>query len=181
MTIAILSIAIGALSQTILHRIDLKNYPTDYSEYVEKYSDEYGVPQYIAYAVIKYESSFKSNAVGDDGGIGLMGITADRFDSIMRSLGENLTSDALYGPETNIRYGMYELSELFSKYESWNFVLCAKAAGAQESEGWLADLSNYDENGTVTRIPESGLEAGERLIDISVKYRELYFEDSVGQ
>ena len=37
-------------------------YKKEYSEYVEKYSEEYGVDKNLVYAVIKAESNFNSDA-----------------------------------------------------------------------------------------------------------------------
>ena len=37
-------------------------FPIKYSEYVEKYSEEYDVDKYLIYSVIKSESNFDENA-----------------------------------------------------------------------------------------------------------------------
>ena len=44
-TILLLSILSGSIYQAVWHRIDLKNHPREYTEYVQKYSAEYGVPE----------------------------------------------------------------------------------------------------------------------------------------
>ena len=180
-SIVTLSVLIGFLCQSLLHRMDLKNYPRTYSEYVSQYAEEYGVPEYVAYGVIKYESSFASNHVGDDGGIGLMGIDKDSFDGMMRELGENLTHDALYGPETNIKYGIYELSRLFVRYGKWSYVMAAKAAGAAQSDRWLSDTANFDDTGSFTGLPKDSANVGDELIGIAEKYRVLYYDDLSGK
>ena len=53
LSIAALSILIGVICQSVMHRIDLRSYPRTYSEYVSLYAEEYGVPEYIVYGVIK--------------------------------------------------------------------------------------------------------------------------------
>jgi len=77
--IILLSVLIGYIYHIIWHNIDLKNHPREYSEFVVKYSQQYGVPEYIVYAVILRESNFKSNYLSEDGRIGLMQISPDKF------------------------------------------------------------------------------------------------------
>ncbi|MEG0894603.1 MAG: transglycosylase SLT domain-containing protein, partial [Oscillospiraceae bacterium] len=47
-------------------------YKTDYSQIVEKYSDEYNIEKSFIYAVIKTESGFNKDAVSNVGARGLM-------------------------------------------------------------------------------------------------------------
>ena len=47
-------------------------YPTKYSEYVEKYSEENGLDKYLVYAIIKAESNFNPEATSSSGARGLM-------------------------------------------------------------------------------------------------------------
>ena len=75
-----LAMLCGLVYQSVWHRIDLKNHPRDFSEYVTRYSAEYGVPEYILYAVIKTESNFESNKLSEDGEIGLMQLSPETFD-----------------------------------------------------------------------------------------------------
>ena len=51
-----------------------KIYPLKYSEYVEKYSEEYNIDKYLVYAIIKAESNFKENAKSTSNAVGLMQI-----------------------------------------------------------------------------------------------------------
>ena len=74
-----LSMCMGLLYQTVWHKIDLKNHPRDFSEYVSKYAAEYGVPEYILYAVIKTESDFESNKLSESGEVGLMQLSPETF------------------------------------------------------------------------------------------------------
>ncbi|HPU17444.1 MAG TPA: hypothetical protein PLZ27_02095, partial [Bacillota bacterium] len=45
--IATASVAVGFLIENILDKIDRKNHPQDFSQYVSMYSKAYGVPEYI--------------------------------------------------------------------------------------------------------------------------------------
>ena len=46
-----------------VERIVLENnYPLEFKEYVDKYSEKYSVPENIVYGIIKTESNFKRHA-----------------------------------------------------------------------------------------------------------------------
>lgn len=177
-TIVLLSALIGLIYQTIGHRIDLKKYPRDYHELVEKYAEEYAVPEYVVYGVMKYESAFASNNVSEDGGVGLMSITQSEFDFMLKQTKENINYDALYGPETNIKYGVYMLSQLFAGFGDWDHVYAAKTVGLDEWRSWLDNASNYDEDGRFESVPDIEAEkAGETIAEYVKKYRKMYYND----
>jgi soluble lytic murein transglycosylase len=176
-SILVLSVLIGFVFSVVCGKIDQKKYPrpAGYSEYVEKYAEKYAVPEYIMYAVIKNESNFDSGHKNDDGGIGLMGVTFEEFDDMRQVTREELTNDALYGPETNIRYGALKLSLLYNRFESWSFVCAAYCAG-DKYEAWLEDEANFDEDGKFTRVPdEVAVKNGEKLYSIAEKYAKMYY------
>ena len=88
-----LSVAFGFLWQKISDSIDRKNYPRQYEETVTKYSVEYGVPEYVIYAVIRTESGFDSGARSGAGALGLMQIMPDTFDWMLT--GQSVDLDAI--------------------------------------------------------------------------------------
>lgn len=175
-SIAVLSIVIGLVVSSVVGRMDKKEYPRDFSDLVQKYADEYAIPEYVVYAVIKQESGFNSGNVGKDGGIGLMGITEAEFTEMLKETKEILTVDALYGPETNIRYGCFKLSRLFNKLENWELVYGAYYADAAEIDKWTSDPDMLNENGLLREIPEkSARDAGEKLNKCIEKYKKMYY------
>ena len=175
--IIVLSLAAGLIGQKVFDYADLKNYPREYSELVEKYASEYGVPEYVVFGVIKYESSFVSNKEGEDGGIGLMGLRQNEFDMMLKLEGEGLSSDALYGPETNIKYGTCHLAYLYNKFGKWEAVFAAKAAGTEAVDIWLGDGVCFDENGVFTEVPDTlAAKAASECAEVVNKYREMYYE-----
>ena len=175
-TILAISVGIGFIYNSVWHRIDLKLYPREYSSLVEKYSEEYAVPEYIIYAVIRSESNFESGHVGDDGGIGLMGINEDDFMAMTEQTRERLTVDALYGPETNIKYGTYQLAAYYNMLESWYGALSAKQAGKTAAAEWASDRSNYTDDGIFETVPDKdAAKYGKELYECAEKYFELYY------
>ena len=91
-------------------------YPTKYSEYVEKYADEYGVDKYLIYALIKAESNFNPEVTSSSDARGLMQLmeeTAVERSNLIDE--ETIEAHDLYDPETNIRLGTSYLS-YFQKF-----------------------------------------------------------------
>ena len=171
-----LSLVIGYVYQTIWHKIDLNNHPRDFSEYVTKYAEEYGVPEYILYAVIKTESDFESNKLSENGEVGLMQISPETFSWLLTLTKENLDPGILYDPETNIRYGAYMLSYLYTEYSRWNTVFAIKEVGQATIDAWMRDRKLTDELGNLVKFPDESAEAYVDLINETVEtYRRLYY------
>ncbi len=171
-----LSLAIGFVYQTIWHKIDLNNHPRDFSEYVTKYAEEYGVPEYILYAVIKTESDFESNKLSENGEVGLMQISPETFSWLLTLTKESLDPGILYDPETNIRYGAYMLSYLYTEYSRWNTVFAIKEAGQTTVDAWMYDRNLTDELGNLVKFPDEATEAYvDRINETMEIYRRLYY------
>jgi soluble lytic murein transglycosylase-like protein len=79
---------------------------TKYSTIINSYAASYGVPVALANAVIRVESNYQPNTTGSAGEIGLMQI---KFETA-RGLGYTGSRQALYDPDTNIRWGMKYLA-----------------------------------------------------------------------
>ena len=78
-----------------------------FSDLIEQYAAENGVPIELAHAMIEIESRFRPNVKGRHGEIGLMQIKP----ATARLVGFRGTAKALYDPETNIKYGMRYLAK----------------------------------------------------------------------
>lgn len=171
-----LSLVIGYVYQTIWHKIDLNNHPRDFSEYVTKYAEEYGVPEYILYAVIKTESDFESNKMAENGEVGLMQISPETFSWLLTLTKESLDPGILYDPETNIRYGAYMLSYLYTEYSRWNTVFAIKEAGQTTVDAWMYDRTLTDELGNLVKFPDAATEAYvDRINETMETYKRLYY------
>ncbi|PSH69950.1 lytic transglycosylase [Phyllobacterium brassicacearum] len=79
---------------------------TKYSTIINSYAASYGVPVALANAVISVESNYQPNTTGSAGEIGLMQIKLETA----RGLGYTGSREALYNPDTNIRWGMEYLA-----------------------------------------------------------------------
>ena len=107
------------------------------------YSKKYNVDSALIYSVIKAESNFDKNSVSKKGAIGLMQIMPSTAIFIAQQLNlENFDIKDLYLPQTNIEFGTYYLSYLYSKFNSLNAVVCSYNAGETVVKKWLND-KNY--------------------------------------
>jgi soluble lytic murein transglycosylase len=163
---------------TVLEKKDHPR-PDSYAEYVTRYSNEYGVPEYIIYALIKSESDFESDRVSDDGRIGLMQLSPKTLEWLSRDmLGESLNSEMLFSPETNIKYGTYYLSYLYHEYGIWNTCYVAYHFGIKTVGLWSEDSNNVDENGILSVIPEPKAEEYlESVLKAVDMYTRLYYNE----
>lgn len=97
-------------------------------------------------AVIRTESDFYPEAVSNAGACGLMQLMPETFAFLQKEkFNEELHDGAIFDPETNIRYGVYYLSYLYKRFDSWKIALAAYNAGEGRVADWLrddADLSD---------------------------------------
>lgn len=128
-------------------------YPIKYSEYVEKYSAEFGVDKNLLYAVIKTESSFNPEAVSDADAAGLTQITPETLEWIKWKLGEEDVEASLYDPETSIKYGAFLLGYLLDEFGNTDVAVAAYHAGRGRVNGWLEDKSISPDGKTLSEIP----------------------------
>lgn len=176
--ILILSVCLGLFAQHIKSALDSKAHPRLFSEFVEKYAEEYKIPETICYAVIKCESSFDSTARSHAGAIGLMQIMPDTFTYLCSRTGDNYEKGMLYDPETNIRYGIYYLSMLYDRFGVWETVFAAYNAGPSRVQGWI-DEGKADESGHLTEIPLSETATYvERVTKAIENYEKLYYGEN---
>lgn len=176
--ILLLSLLIGYLYQIIWHNIDLKNYPQTYAEFVSEYAEKYGVPEYIIYAVIKTESDFQSNKVGENGEIGLMQLTPEIFDRLLVMSKNSLETGMLYDPATNIEYGAYRLSYLYTEYNRWDAVFAVYCSDEQTVNEWLQNPKYTDDHNNLIVIPDKKIEAAVEAINNAIEiYKNLYYNN----
>ena len=162
--------------------VEKQLHPIKYEEYVEKYSAEYNIPEYIIYSVINVESGFDPDASSGEAN-GLMQITPSTFEWLTSSahLGENLSRVKVYDPEVNIRYGCYYLRYLFEKFHNWDTVFAAYNAGEGRVAKWLADPSYSDSNGNLTNIPIKETAKYVKKVNKEIDYyKNTYYKNETG-
>lgn len=139
-------------------RYEKSTYPLKYSEYVERFSSEYGLDKYMVYAFIVTESGFDPESVSYLGARGLMQIMPETFEWIRYRLDEEndpeMIYDKMFDPKENIRYGCYLLSYLSDEFGGLTEIAAAYHAGAGSVSSWLEN-PQYSQNGRLTDIPNA--------------------------
>lgn len=179
--IAVISVLFGALFSVTFNLAEKYFFPRKYTQYVEKYAAEYGVPESVVYAVIKTESDFSPDATSyaDPPALGLMQLTEETYIWVGKTLlRETIALSKIYDPETNIRYGTYLLSYLYRRFENWENTYAAYNAGMARVYGWLEDPEYSDGNGNLINIPFSETRAYVKKVEkYRLKYEKLYYNN----
>ena len=170
-----LSVACGFLYDFIFTQYQLKEYPREHNDTVISCYYEYAVPVSVIYSAVKMESDFNSGLVSEDGGIGLMQLTREEYNTLAAELGIAENSGLLFEPETNLDIGTYKISKLFEKYQSWRPVYAALYIGEETVDEWLSDPDNLGEDCSLENIPDRDTEKYVKKFEKTVKiYLELY-------
>ena len=128
-------------------------YKKEYSEYVSKYSQEYGVEEDLVYAIIKAESNFESDAVSNKNAQGLMQLMYSTAEEVAEKNGIELTEENILDPEININIGTKYISELLEKYECMEVALAAYNAGSGNVDKWIKDGVIKSDGSDIENIP----------------------------
>ena len=134
MLIVIVLIAIILNYNNILKII----YKTSYSNYVEKYAEEYNVDPLLIYSIIKAESNFDAGAVSNKGACGLMQI----MDNTAKEVAQNNVMEyesgvTLYNAEKNIKIGVVYFAGLIKEFGNERVALAAYNAGSGNVTTWI--------------------------------------------
>ena len=128
------------------------SYAITYQDIIERYADEYNLQPAFVAAIIRNESSFRTDAESSVGARGLMQLMPDTASWIAGKLGESGTYsfDHLYDAETNIRYGCWYLNYLSRMFRG-DAVLVSAAyhAGQTTVTRWLSDRSISSDGVTI--------------------------------
>lgn len=176
-TIKIVIIAVIILIAIIvLKNIILKvNYPQKYSEYVEKYSQEYNIDKELIYAMIKAESNFKEEAISNKQALGLMQILESTAYEVAKGLDKEIEKEDIMNPETNICLGTKYLSTLIKKYGNIELAITAYNAGIGNVDNWIEEGTIKKDGTDLENIPfkETNNYVRKILRDYKV-YKKLY-------
>mgnify|MGYP005766484667 CR=1 FL=1 len=169
-------IGMGAcLAPKIIREIETNLYPLEYTEYVDKYSEEFGVDKAVIYAVIKTESGFRPDVTSSAGARGLMQMIEDAFHWSQQRYGtkEPVDFDKAFDPETNIKYGTYILKLLYDEFGENDLVFAAYHAGRSNVIAWLEN-PQYSKDGVLTDIPSDTRHYINKVNQALIMYHKLY-------
>ena len=177
--LAVAAIGLGFLTDFLITCFEKRAYPREYTEYVENYAEQYGVPETLVFAVIRTESSFDSGAVSSAGAVGLMQMMPETFSWLTNEiLFDPLDEGMLHDPETNVKYGTYLLSRLYDRYADWELALAAYNGGVGNVDQWLEDPEYADGQGGLKKIPfKETRQYVKKVADAWDMYERLYGEE----
>ena len=137
----VVAVAAGAAVVTIEPTWYLRmRYPLEYPQIVRGHAENYDLEPALLAAVIYTESKFDADARSASGAIGLMQLLPETARGIaIRTGGGAFTTDDLYDPEINVRYGAWYLRHLLDKYGGVETALAAYNAGQRRVDEWLRD------------------------------------------
>ena len=175
------SIGFGFAFDAIALKVERNRYPKPETlvPLVEELSDEYGLPEAIVWATIRNGSNFASNAVSEDGRIGLMQLSSDQLTFICEKVlhSEPIDAGLLYDPQTNVRLGCAYLSYLFGRYGVREQVYAAYAAGIDRVDAWIASHDHLSEQGVLINISDETTASYVKTMKTAVNfYTTLYSE-----
>ncbi len=130
-----------------------KKLPMEYSEFVEKYSAEYGLDKYLVYSIISTESDFVKDAKSSAGACGLMQLMPETAQWINSKYSLSVDPENLFDPETNIKLGCCYYAYLVKKFESTENAICAYNGGEGNIEKWLNNEEYSSDGITLQVIP----------------------------
>lgn len=149
-------------------------YPNTYSEYVDKYSEEYNVEKQWIYALIKAESNFKKDSISQSGAIGLMQLMEKTAVEVSNEIGiEELD---LNNADTNIELGTKYFANLVKYYNgNYNLAITAYNAGIGTVARWISEGIIKPDGTDIENIPYKETNNYVRKILKNYRmYKELY-------
>ena len=154
-------------------------FPLEYTSEVEAAADEYDVPRALLYAVLHTESGFDPNAESHAGALGISQITPETFEWLQTRTDETLPTDALYEPETAIRYAAVFLDLLLTEFDGdIPTAVAAYHAGRGQVNNWLSDTRYSADGKTLDAIPTSATDHYVYKVQRAMRiYQNLYKEE----
>lgn len=153
-----------------------KLYPLKYSEYVQKYAEEYNMDKYMVYAIIKAESNFDENAKSSSNAIGLMQIMETTALETANKMDFEVTEEELFKPEINIKIGLKYFTYLLNHYNNnYPLAIIAYNAGMGNVDAWIKDRTIKEDGTDIENVPykETNNYVRKILRDYEI-YKELY-------
>lgn len=150
-----------------------------YHDLIKKYAEEYRISPSFLSAIIKCESSYDARAVSRVNARGLMQIMPDTGTWLAGRMDlKNYQPDALFDPETNIRFGAFYLAYLSDMFAgSPVMVASAYHAGANNVKHWALTRAEDKKTITLDMIPMDDTRSYVRKV---MDAYAIYFEQDEG-
>lgn len=130
-------------------------YPRAYSEYVEKYSKKFSVPEELTWGIMRAETNYRRDAISPVGALGLMQVMPFTGHKVAGLLGEkDFKAPLLLQPETAVKFGSRYLKRLMDRFDNAiPLVAAGYNAGPHRVKNWLASFGNLETDEFIEHIP----------------------------
>lgn len=128
-------------------------YKTDYSEFVNKYAEQYGVEKELIFSIIKVESNFNCNAKSVSNAKGLMQLMYSTAKEVAKQNDIELTEENISEPEINIELGTIYIANLLKEYNSMEIALAAYNAGKGNVDKWINQGVIKNDGSDIENVP----------------------------
>ncbi|MBP5251436.1 MAG: lytic transglycosylase domain-containing protein [Treponema sp.] len=153
-------------------------YPRYFSNDVKKCAEEFSLPEYYLYALIRSESFFDKNIYSTAGAVGLTQLMESTAEDISKKL--KATDYDLLDASTNIRFGSYYLSEMIRRLDGSPITaFFSYNAGITRVRSWIKKSSFKNSNSDLflESLPYSETRGyGRKLTGSSIMYALLYYK-----
>jgi soluble lytic murein transglycosylase len=155
------------------------SFPRPFADVVTTSAAQAQIPEALAYAIMREESSFDPRVVSNKQAVGLMQLIVPTAKSMAKPLNLPSDADALKKPEVNIPLGCRYLGVLRKQFPD-NVLLSIPSynAGPNAPKRWLKERTGYDFDVWVERIPyDETQKYTKRVISSMTAYEWLYWSD----
>ncbi|MEC7242405.1 MAG: transglycosylase SLT domain-containing protein [Myxococcota bacterium] len=130
-------------------------HPAAHMALIDQHSANYGVDPLLTLGLMRQESRYRRTARSRVGATGLMQVMPQTGAKIAYDLEEAFIPDNLTEPQTNIRYGIWYLGQLLTRFEGgWPLAVAAYNAGPMNVSSWYTRWEGQiDMDDFVEQIP----------------------------
>ena len=156
------------------------SYPKAFSEHVSHYAENYGVPESLAYSIIRAESNFHPSALSPAGAVGLMQVMPATAKIMHKGKSGKIEASQLKQPELNISLGMKHMQGLIRQYDG-NLILAVAAynSGATPVNRWRRSFPGLRNDEFIENIPyHETREYVKKVFASMAIYKSLYSLDT---
>lgn len=156
-------------------------YPLNYTEYINKYSEEYDIDPLLVAAIINVESKYNKDAISPKDARGLMQIGPTTGEWAADDLNiENYNPNMLFIPEINIRIGIWYLSMLRNEFgDNLDLILAAYNAGSGNVQSWIKNALYSIDGINLDNIPFK--ETADYILKVksNLKIYNLFYDNKI--
>jgi soluble lytic murein transglycosylase-like protein len=166
---------VGALARR--RRLSLQelqlSYPRPFSTIIQPLAAATGIPNHLAYGLVREESYFDPGIVSSAGAVGLSQLMPATAEGIAKNL--HLADPDLTDPATNLTLGLHHLGDLLDRVESTTRALLAYNAGLARVRQWERASRGLPEDLFFESVPFGETrEYVRKILVSSVMYAFLY-------